>query len=135
MKLGGRGFTRPGRFRRSSLYLSRHGGGKSLGRHRPGGERGTFAARRVLRLNRSCGDARRRPGRRVREDPRNLEILARGSSLRQQHRAGRGKCSRSEEHTSELQSPYDLVCRLLLEKKNNNRMRREEHAFVISFGL
>src|SRR5437867_7876531 len=24
--------------------------------------------------------------------------------------------SRSEEHTSELQSPYDLVCRLLLEK-------------------
>src|SRR5438094_7072600 len=26
---------------------------------------------------------------------------------------------RSEEHTSELQSPYDLVCRLLLEKKNH----------------
>src|SRR5437867_8516330 len=25
--------------------------------------------------------------------------------------------TRSEEHTSELQSPYDLVCRLLLEKK------------------
>src|SRR5437867_9306114 len=32
------------------------------------------------------------------------------------------RCSlpaRSEEHTSELQSPYDLVCRLLLEKKND----------------
>src|SRR5437773_9051870 len=32
---------------------------------------------------------------------------------------------RSEEHTSELQSHHDLVCRLLLEKKktkNNNRM-------------
>src|SRR5437867_7128699 len=28
--------------------------------------------------------------------------------------------SRSEEHTSELQSPYDLVCRLLLEKKKHN---------------
>src|SRR5437867_75479 len=27
------------------------------------------------------------------------------------------KIPRSEEHTSELQSPYDLVCRLLLEKK------------------
>src|SRR5438094_7649866 len=27
---------------------------------------------------------------------------------------------RSEEHTSELQSPYDLVCRLLLEKKKHN---------------
>src|SRR5207248_5686154 len=28
-----------------------------------------------------------------------------------------GEEVRSEEHTSELQSPYDLVCRLLLEKK------------------
>src|SRR5207248_11697750 len=27
------------------------------------------------------------------------------------------RIKRSEEHTSELQSPYDLVCRLLLEKK------------------
>src|SRR5437867_10737427 len=27
--------------------------------------------------------------------------------------------SRSEEHTSELQSPYELVCRLLLEKKTS----------------
>src|SRR5207248_11234762 len=30
---------------------------------------------------------------------------------------------RSEEHTSELQSPYDLVCRLLLEKKKANTKR------------
>src|SRR5437588_10258176 len=29
---------------------------------------------------------------------------------------------RSEEHTSELQSHSDLVCRLLLEKKKNNMM-------------
>src|SRR5260221_6497894 len=28
---------------------------------------------------------------------------------------------RSEEHTSELQSHSDIVCRLLLEKKNTNR--------------
>src|SRR5207248_11414489 len=28
---------------------------------------------------------------------------------------------RSEEHTSELQSPYDLVCRLLLEKKKKTQ--------------
>src|SRR5207248_10227057 len=28
---------------------------------------------------------------------------------------------RSEEHTSELQSPYDLVCRLLLEKKKHTK--------------
>src|SRR2546426_5812421 len=30
-------------------------------------------------------------------------------------------CNRSEEHTSELQSPCNLVCRLLLEKKKKNR--------------
>src|SRR5436190_15186924 len=30
----------------------------------------------------------------------------------------RGQSRRSEEHTSELQSHSDLVCRLLLEKKN-----------------
>src|SRR3712207_8313486 len=31
-------------------------------------------------------------------------------------------CSRSEEHTSELQSRQYLVCRLLLEKKNNSQL-------------
>src|SRR5256885_7961857 len=31
----------------------------------------------------------------------------------------RRQCPRSEEHTSELQSPCNLVCRLLLEKKKN----------------
>src|SRR5437867_7047555 len=35
------------------------------------------------------------------------------------HRS-RGRIPRSEEHTSELQSPYDLVCRLLLEKKKKD---------------
>src|SRR5258708_29359582 len=30
---------------------------------------------------------------------------------------GSGRAARSEEHTSELQSPDHLVCRLLLEKK------------------
>src|SRR5437867_8478892 len=33
---------------------------------------------------------------------------------------------RSEEHTSELQSPYDLVCRLLLEKKKKNKQKRND---------
>src|SRR6266705_4382049 len=32
----------------------------------------------------------------------------------------RDSSTRSEEHTSELQSPYDLVCRLLLEKNKKN---------------
>src|SRR5437867_8581909 len=31
--------------------------------------------------------------------------------------------ARSEEHTSELQSPYDLVCRLLLEKKKKKQKK------------
>src|SRR6267154_6829919 len=31
---------------------------------------------------------------------------------------------RSEEHTSELQSPVHLVCRLLLEKKNTKHLPR-----------
>src|SRR2546426_7528561 len=31
-----------------------------------------------------------------------------------------GYCCRSEEHTSELQSPCNLVCRLLLEKKKKS---------------
>src|SRR2546427_9378137 len=47
----------------------------------------------------------------------------RATSLRSRTRstgtAGTGR-SRSEEHTSELQSQSNLVCRLLLEKKKNN---------------
>src|SRR5438034_158504 len=35
--------------------------------------------------------------------------------------ASRGSSMRSEEHTSELQSHSDLVCRLLLEKKKGKR--------------
>src|SRR5260370_9916221 len=33
------------------------------------------------------------------------------------------QCERSEEHTSELQSHLNLVCRLLLEKKKKQRTR------------
>src|SRR5690349_24048082 len=35
-----------------------------------------------------------------------------------------GLLPRSEEHTSELQSRRDLVCRLLLEKKKNHKMHQ-----------
>src|SRR5256885_6726737 len=38
---------------------------------------------------------------------------------------------RSEEHTSELQSPCNLVCRLLLEKKNNTTVHSTRHAAFI----
>src|SRR5256885_8466776 len=45
---------------------------------------------------------------------------------RRQRAAGRPAArrlshARSEEHTSELQSPCNLVCRLLLEKKKNSK--------------
>src|SRR5207248_11771921 len=58
--------------------------------------------------------------------PTDWEGAARASAdaALQQHIAEHGMrafqqalTARSEEHTSELQSPYDLVCRLLLEKK------------------
>src|SRR2546426_3890042 len=54
--------------------------------------------------------------------------------LRLNHRLSRGlqfqnsftwaKATRSEEHTSELQSPCNLVCRLLLEKKKKKKLHR-----------
>src|SRR5207249_5219774 len=34
---------------------------------------------------------------------------------------------RSEEHTSELQSRFDLVCRLLLEKKKKKKAQTDSH--------
>src|SRR5690348_18093256 len=40
----------------------------------------------------------------------------------------RGGDDRSEEHTSELQSPVHLVCRLLLEKKK--KKKKETHIIV-----
>src|SRR5690348_10614203 len=41
---------------------------------------------------------------------------------------------RSEEHTSELQSPVHLVCRLLLEKKKNNKIITVDyHTSLTSF--
>src|SRR2546426_6030352 len=41
--------------------------------------------------------------------------------------APRGMDVRSEEHTSELQSPCNLVCRLLLEKKKKDTSRSYQH--------
>src|SRR2546426_2772457 len=63
-----------------------------------------------------------------------LELLARVEALLRRAappgRDGAGPPERigdrSEEHTSELQSPCNLVCRLLLEKKKNNLRRRSD---------
>src|SRR2546426_8438426 len=43
--------------------------------------------------------------------------------------------ARSEEHTSELQSPCNLVCRLLLEKKKKQEMGTPEPAHSVSVNI
>src|SRR3982751_630339 len=46
-------------------------------------------------------------------------------------RCARSSSRRSEEHTSELQSRSDLVCRLLLEKKKNkHKQLKQQHAAI-----
>src|SRR2546421_8429541 len=49
---------------------------------------------------------------------------------RQEVRSERGPAGRSEEHTSELQSRSDLVCRLLLEKKKQERGARNRPSLL-----
>src|SRR5437867_6391867 len=55
----------------------------------------------------------------VRRAAADLDVVARGRRVE----VRRLVLGRSEEHTSELQSPYDLVCRLLLEKKKSPHQR------------
>src|SRR5256885_4245823 len=43
----------------------------------------------------------------------------------------RGEVKRSEEHTSELQSPCNLVCRLLLEKKKKLYVIKQYHGHIV----
>src|SRR3989454_5988297 len=48
--------------------------------------------------------------------------IVKGGTKKQRRRDQSEWLTRSEEHTSELQSPCNLVCRLLLEKKKHNRV-------------
>src|SRR5207247_6320645 len=66
---------------------------------------------------RRLGEIRRSPRRRPHAGPHERPPRRGERALRGGPRA-RG---RSEEHTSELQSRVDLVCRLLLEKKKQNK--------------
>src|SRR5690348_18258094 len=52
--------------------------------------------------------------------PAATTIVARSTSIA-------ARSFRSEEHTSELQSPVHLVCRLLLEKKKKENKNRKKH--------
>src|SRR5260370_40737667 len=51
----------------------------------------------------------------------------RASNLRAHFPARRERTARSEEHTSELQSHLNLVCRLLLEKKKQSHLHYLPH--------
>src|SRR5260221_4549465 len=78
--------------------------------------RSTFAARTPIRLGHACPGGSRAPG----------EAAALGRCSRS---SGARMTKRSEEHTSELQSHSDLVCRLLLEKKQQNTL--QSHSYMI----
>src|SRR5688572_32250064 len=72
------------------------------------------------------------PGARVRTRVRSRDRRrGRGSvrlDVRQRAHAGLRRRRRSEEHTSELQSQSNLVCRLLLEKKKSHPQERRAPA-------
>src|SRR3989454_12711199 len=60
----------------------------------------------------------------IADETRHMDAARNDSSLTQEQKVTkinqiRDEASRSEEHTSELQSPCNLVCRLLLEKKKD----------------
>src|SRR5690242_21217691 len=79
--------------------------------------RSTAAVDQQVHPDAGHGLARARsPGQRVRGAP---AAQGPGIQLAGQQQDRRG--ARSEEHTSELQSHVNLVCRLLLEKKNKKR--------------
>src|SRR5689334_24856074 len=81
-------------------------------------------------LFRSSGPADRRPldrGVRPRLRAIRLSYLSSPPSRRWLGFRPRNRPSRSEEHTSELQSQFHLVCRLLLEKKKIKKIELQQH--------
>src|SRR2546426_9353041 len=70
-------------------------------------------------LFRSQTQDERLDGRHHARAPHQLQRLGRAHESRQEE----APAPRSEEHTSELQSPCNLVCRLLLEKKKTSALR------------
>src|SRR5437588_4935345 len=72
------------------------------------------------------GCSRRRAARRRRSATRRGSATGRACWPRTARRRPTRCCSRSEEHTSELQSHSDLVCRLLLEKKKKKSKKSQD---------
>src|SRR5438105_10985212 len=70
-------------------------------------------------------DCRNRPGGRLHADPRQYGRQgSRGRLVTRTRERPLESLQRSEEHTSELQSRVDLVCRLLLEKKKKKKKQK-----------
>src|SRR5438034_10166497 len=67
--------------------------------------------------------ARKAQEERERQERAEAEARARQRAEQEAREAAERECRRSEEHTSELQSHSDLVCRLLLEKKKKKQDR------------
>src|SRR5437588_5117610 len=67
-----------------------------------------------------------RPENISRKDLRKIRIMPRAYSTWATLKSARETMQRSEEHTSELQSHSDLVCRLLLEKKKKQQISENE---------
>src|SRR5699024_9158658 len=87
------------------------------------GVHGPPSSRRGQELSSSCPQQAYRPAVQQQRVHRRLKPLSkrilRGPGWPRQPPVGR-----SEEHTSELQSRFDLVCRLLLEKKKTERQAK-----------
>src|SRR5689334_24642462 len=83
-----------------------------------------FRSHRPQTLFIGCSDARVVPELITQREPGELFVIRTAGNLVPAHAAlaeGGDGGDRSEEHTSELQSQFHLVCRLLLEKKNNQQ--------------
>src|SRR5207249_7501747 len=93
----------------------------------------TLSLHDALPISLHSGDARRAAAARAAASIRSFSarlsqggpasLLCRLCGLRRDRSRPEWGSGRSEEHTSELQSRFDLVCRLLLEKKNPSVVR------------
>src|SRR5690606_40245181 len=88
----------------------------------------TTLFRSQLAANMGEASAHRQGGRG--EDPRRLRTLAVLAQRRGHVQRRALAAERSEEHTSELQSRENLVCRLLLEKKKKKKNKESNHTNV-----
>src|SRR5690606_39810791 len=113
---------------RETPHAAAQAGGAAVAADDRTGSRGVGSVLRAVRPVLGCRTARRGersvqgPGAHPAGDPgRGRRARSRARRGAEARARGGGGQLRSEEHTSELQSRENLVCRLLLEKKNDKR--------------